>query len=71
MKHDGVEITGDDVYEVAVSGIIAKGGDHFTTFTETIFLREYAPLGDLTIEYFKKYGTVPTPTAGRQTDIAQ
>ncbi|MFT5500664.1 MAG: 5'-nucleotidase/UDP-sugar diphosphatase [Woeseiaceae bacterium] len=70
LQHGGKEIADDDTFEVAVSGIIAKGGDHFDTFTETEFLREYEPLGNLTIEYFRKYGTVPTPTAGRQSDLA-
>jgi 2',3'-cyclic-nucleotide 2'-phosphodiesterase (5'-nucleotidase family) len=70
VTHHDAEVEPDDVFEVAVSGIIAKGGDHFTTFTDTRFLREYAPLGELTIEYFRKHGTVPTPPAGRQTDIA-
>jgi 5'-nucleotidase / UDP-sugar diphosphatase len=70
MQHAGKEIDDDDLFEVAASGIIAKGGDHYETFTETRFLREYEPLGDLTIEYFRKHGTVPTPTAGRQVDIA-
>jgi 2',3'-cyclic-nucleotide 2'-phosphodiesterase (5'-nucleotidase family) len=70
MKHKGAEIRSDDVFEVAVSGIIAKGGDHFTTFTETRFLREYAPLGDLTIDYFRKHDTVRTPIAGRQIDLS-
>jgi 2',3'-cyclic-nucleotide 2'-phosphodiesterase (5'-nucleotidase family) len=71
MKHKGAEIRSDDVFEVAVSGIIAKGGDHFTTFTETRFLREYAPLGDLTIDYFRKHDTVRTPIAGRQIDLSK
>ncbi len=71
MQHDGKSIGADDVFEIAVSGIIAKGGDHFETFTETTFLREYPPLGELTIEYFRKYGTVPTPVSGRQTDLAR
>jgi hypothetical protein len=39
-------------------------------FTETVLLREYEPLGDMTIEYFRKHGTVPTPAAGRQLDLA-
>jgi 2',3'-cyclic-nucleotide 2'-phosphodiesterase (5'-nucleotidase family) len=71
MQRNGKPIGDDDVFEVAVSGIIAKGGDHFETFKETKFLREYDPLGDLTIEYFRKYGTVPTPASGRQIDIAK
>jgi 2',3'-cyclic-nucleotide 2'-phosphodiesterase (5'-nucleotidase family) len=70
VQHKGKEVDDDDLFEIVVSGIIAKGGDHYEMFTETKFLREYEPLGNLTIEYFRKHGTVPTPVAGRQTDIA-
>ncbi len=70
MKRDGREIAATDTFEVAVSGIIARGGDHFETFTRTRFLREYDPLGELTIAYFRQYGSVAMPRRGRQTDIA-
>ncbi len=53
-----------------MSGIISRGGDHFDVFTKTKLLREYEPLGDMTISYFRKHGTIPTPTAGRQIDLA-
>jgi 5'-nucleotidase/UDP-sugar diphosphatase len=69
-KHDGKEISDDAVFEVCMSGIISRGGDHYDMFTEAKLLREYAPLGDMTIEYFRKHGTVPTPAAGRQRDLA-
>ena len=70
MQRGGREIAATDTVEVAVSGIIARGGDHFETFTDTRFLREYDPLGELTIAYFRKYGSVAMPRRGRQTDIA-
>ena len=66
----GREIADTDTFEIAVSGIIAKGGDHFETFTGTRFLREYDPLGELTIKYFRKYKTISMPHRGRQTDLA-
>lgn len=69
-KHEGKEISDHDVFEVCMSGIISRGGDHYDVFTETVLLREYEPLGDMTIEYFRKHGTVPTPAAGRQLDLA-
>jgi 2',3'-cyclic-nucleotide 2'-phosphodiesterase (5'-nucleotidase family) len=69
-KHAGAEISDDAVFEVCMSGIISRGGDHYDMFTEAKLLREYAPLGDMTIEYFRKHGTVPTPAAGRQRDLA-
>jgi hypothetical protein len=68
--YDGEEIDDDDVFEVCMSGIISRGGDHYDVFKETVILREYKPLGDMTIEYFRKHGTVPTPVAGRQRDLA-
>ena len=70
VTRNGQEVADDASLEVAVAMIIAKGGDHFDTFTETKVLREYPPLGDLTIEYFRKQGTVRTPRGGRQTDVA-
>lgn len=70
VKHDDKEVVDEDVFEVSVSGIIAKGGDHYDVFRETKTLREFDPLGDLTIAYFRKYGDVPTPSAGRQHDLA-
>ena len=70
VKRNGREIRDTEMFEVAVAGIIAKGGDHFETFTSTEFVREYAPLGDLTIEYFRKYKNIPMPQRGRQVDVA-
>ena len=70
VKRNGREIRDSEKFEVAVAGIIANGGDHFETFTDTEFLREYAPLGDLTIEYFRKYKNIPMPQRGRQVDVA-
>ena len=59
-----------DSFNVCVPGIIAKGGDHYDVFTEMNIVSEHDPLGDMTIAYFRKHGTVPTPKAGRQTDLA-
>jgi hypothetical protein len=70
VKHGGKEVADEDIFEISVSGIIAKGGDHYDVFRETKILREFDPLGDLTIAYFRKYGAVPTPNAGRQLDLA-
>lgn len=70
LQHAGRPVGDLDRFQVAVSGIIARGGDHFDVFTETKFLREYEPLGNLTIDYFRKYKTVPKPAAGRQKDLA-
>jgi 2',3'-cyclic-nucleotide 2'-phosphodiesterase (5'-nucleotidase family) len=70
MKYQGVDIESDDVLNIAVAGIIARGGDHYDMFLETRLVAEYAPLGELSIEYFRKTGTVKMPVAGRQTDIA-
>ena len=70
VKYNGEEISDEDSFDVCVSGIISKGGDHYDVFTETEVVSEHAPLGDMTIAYFRKHGAVPTPAAGRQTDLA-
>lgn len=70
LKHAGREIQDTDVLKAAVAGIIARGGDHYDVFIETRLLQEYPPLGGLTIDYFRKYETVPVPVSGRQTDLA-
>lgn len=70
MKYKGVEIESDDVLNIAMPGIIALGGDHYDMFLDTRLVAEYAPLGELSIEYFRKTGSVKMPVAGRQTDLA-
>jgi 2',3'-cyclic-nucleotide 2'-phosphodiesterase (5'-nucleotidase family) len=70
LLHNGVPVETDDVFEIAVPEIIARGGDHFDEFLETKLLRESENLGDLTIAYFRKYRTIPLPAAGRQRDLA-
>jgi 2',3'-cyclic-nucleotide 2'-phosphodiesterase (5'-nucleotidase family) len=70
LLHDGQAVAADDVFEVAVPAIIARGGDHFDEFLETRLLRESENLGELTIAYFRKYKNIPVPAAGRQRDLA-
>jgi 2',3'-cyclic-nucleotide 2'-phosphodiesterase (5'-nucleotidase family) len=70
LKHEGAEVSDDDVYEVAVPAIIAGGGDHFDEFLDTKLLRESEPLGELTIEYFRKHGIIAVPASGRQRNLA-
>jgi len=70
LMHNGQEVRDDEVFEVATPAIIAGGGDHFDTFLETQLLRETRPLGELTIDYFRKHGEISTPQAGRQRDLA-
>ena len=70
VKYNGEEIADEDSFNVCVSGIISKGGDHYDVFTATEVISKHDPLGDMTIAYFRKRGTVPTPKAGRQTDLA-
>ncbi|MBT8078696.1 MAG: 5'-nucleotidase C-terminal domain-containing protein, partial [Gammaproteobacteria bacterium] len=70
LHFDGNPVADDDVFRAAVAGIIARGGDHYDVFLETKLLEEHPPLGEITIDYFRKYGTVPTPESGRQTDLA-
>ena len=70
VKYNGAEISEDDSFNVCVSGIISRGGDHYDVFVGTELVSEHAPLGDMTIAYFRKHGTVATPKMGRQTDLA-
>ena len=71
VKRNGVQIQDEDEFDIAVSGIIARGGDHYDMFLETEFLRELTPLADLMIAYYREHGDVPVPTGGRQTDVAE
>jgi hypothetical protein len=70
VTKNGVEVSDSDEFEVAVSGIIARGGDHYDVFLDTEFVREYKPMSDLMIAYYRKHGTVALPERGRQIDIA-
>ncbi len=70
VKYNGEEISDEDSFDVCVSGIISKGGDHFDVFNETTVVSKHEPLGDMTIAYFRKHGDVPVPTSGRQRDLA-
>ena len=71
VTRNGAEIRDSDVFEVAVSGIIARGGDHYDVFLDTEFVREFEPMSDLMIAYYRKHGTIPLPQRGRQIDIAE
>jgi 2',3'-cyclic-nucleotide 2'-phosphodiesterase (5'-nucleotidase family) len=70
LRHNGFPIQADDVFTVATPAIIAEGGDHYDEFLATRLLRETKPLGDLTIEHFRKHGRIATPQSGRQRDLA-
>ena len=70
VKRNGRNIEDTDTFEIAVPGFLARGGDHYETFIKTKFLREYEPVGELTIAYFRQYGSVAVPRSSRQTDIA-
>ncbi len=70
VTKDDVEVRDSDEFDVAVSGIIARGGDHYDVFLDTEFVREYKPMSDLMIAYYRKHGTVALPERGRQIDIA-
>ena len=70
VTHKGKELNDTQQYEVCMSGIISRGGDHYDVFKGIKIVREYDPLGDMTIAYFRKHGTILTPAAGRQKDLA-
>jgi len=71
LRHQGREVGDDDIFRVGVSGIIARGGDHYTAFLKGKTIRQFEALGQLTIDYYRKHGTVTLPASGRQKDIAQ
>ncbi len=71
LKYDGREVEDDDIFRVGVSGIIARGGDHYDAFLKGKTIRQFEPLGELTIDYYRKHGKLPIPASGRQQDIAQ
>jgi 5'-nucleotidase/UDP-sugar diphosphatase len=70
VTHEGKKLGDSEKYEVCMPGIISRGGDHYDVFKETPLVREYDPLGDMTVAYFRKHGTISTPIAGRQEDLA-
>jgi 2',3'-cyclic-nucleotide 2'-phosphodiesterase (5'-nucleotidase family) len=70
LKHNGKEVQDNDTFRIAMAQIIAKGGDHFEEFLEGRIIAEFEPLGEQTINYYRKHGTVPLPDRGRQTDLA-
>jgi 2',3'-cyclic-nucleotide 2'-phosphodiesterase (5'-nucleotidase family) len=70
LKRGGQEIRENDTIRVGVSGIIARGGDHYDAFLEGQILETFEPLGELTIDHYRRHGTIPTPDSGRQLDLA-
>lgn len=70
LQRDGREVQDDDLIRVGVSGIIARGGDHYEAFLEGRIIQTLEPLGELTIAYYRKHGAIPPPITGRQKDLA-
>jgi 5'-nucleotidase / UDP-sugar diphosphatase len=71
LTRGGREIRDDDTIRVGVSGIIARGGDHYGVFREGEILESFEPLGELTIDYYRAHDTVSLPDRGRQKDLAR
>jgi 2',3'-cyclic-nucleotide 2'-phosphodiesterase (5'-nucleotidase family) len=69
LKREGREVQDDDLLRVGVSGIIARGGDHYEAFLEGRIIETFEPLGELTIAHYRKHGTIPVPGAGRQKNL--
>lgn len=70
VKYQGYEVEDDNVFTIGVSGIIARGMDHYSQFLDTRIVQGFEPLSELTIDYFRKHGTVSLPERGRQTDLS-
>jgi 5'-nucleotidase/UDP-sugar diphosphatase len=71
VKFNGLEVEADDMFTIGVSGIIARGMDHYSQFLDTKITQGFEPLNKLTIDYFRKHGTVSLPRRGRQVDLSQ
>jgi 2',3'-cyclic-nucleotide 2'-phosphodiesterase (5'-nucleotidase family) len=71
VKYDGREVEDSDEFTIGVSGIIARGMDHYDQFLDTTITKGFEPLNTLTIDYFRKHGTVGLPKRGRQVDLSQ
>ena len=71
VKHEGQELSADKTYTIGVSGIIARGMDHYEEFLEGKIIGDFEPLSRLTINYFRKHGTVGMPNRGRQIDVSK
>ena len=71
LKYQGHEVGDDNIFTIGVSGIIARGMDHYDQFLDTRIIQGFEPLSDLTIAYFRKHGTVTLPDRGRQTDLSK
>ena len=70
VKYQGYEVEDDNIFTIGVSGIIARGMDHYSQFLDTKIIQGFEPLSDLMIAYFRKHGTVALPDRGRQTDLS-
>jgi 2',3'-cyclic-nucleotide 2'-phosphodiesterase (5'-nucleotidase family) len=71
VKFSGREVEADNMFTIGVSGIIARGMDHYSQFLGTKITKDFEPLNQLTIDYFRKHGTVTMPRRGRQIDLSQ
>lgn len=70
VTYENEEVSDTDTFSVAVAGIIARGGDHYDTFLNAKFIREFTPIADLMTAYYKKHGDISMPKGGRQLDVA-
>lgn len=70
VKFDGREVEAGNMFTIGVSGIIARGMDHYSQFLDTKMTKRFKPLNQLIIEYFRKHKTVKVPSRGRQIDLS-
>ena len=62
----GSPVTHDGKYTVSTIGVIAEGGDLYTTFTEAVVLDNQGPrYGKVLESHLRKLGTIKIPPRGR------
>lgn len=71
LEHDGRALSSNRVYTVATSSFLARGGDLYTSFSESEQLKDYGLVSDIVIDYFKARDTVAMPERGRQVDLSR
>ncbi len=66
LSVQGVPVSDNQVFTVSTTGVIAEGGDLYTTFTESEVLDSEGPyFGKVLEAYFREKGNITIPDRGR------
>ena len=71
LEHGGRAISPDQVYTVATSSFLGRGGDLYSSFAESEKIEDLGLVSDILIDYFKRNQVVSTPLRGRQIDLSR